>query len=168
MPAAEIARQIKAQIHAETGLTASAGVSFNKFLAKTASGLRKPDGLTVIRPEQATAFLAALPIDQFHGVGPATARRMQRPGNCHRRRPSGADRAGAGGDVRSDRRALLARGARCDDGARSNQPAPPLAQHRDDLPHDLVTATELASALTPLAAELARVAWSERTIRVEP
>ena len=67
------ARAIKAAIHAETGLTASAGVSFNKFLAKTRLRPEKPDGLTVIRPEQALAFLAALPIERFHGVGPATA-----------------------------------------------------------------------------------------------
>jgi DNA polymerase-4 len=52
-------------------------VSFNKFLAKTASGLDKPDGLTVIRPSEALGFLAALPIERFHGVGPATARRMR-------------------------------------------------------------------------------------------
>ena len=60
-----------------SGLTASAGVSFNKFLAKIASDLEKPDGLTVIRPAQALAFLAALPIERFHGIGPATARRMR-------------------------------------------------------------------------------------------
>ena len=80
MPAVAVARAIKAAIRSETGLTASAGVSFNKFLAKTASGLDKPDGLTVIRPEQALAFLAALPIDRFHGVGPATAKRMRELG----------------------------------------------------------------------------------------
>jgi DNA polymerase-4 len=80
MPAVEVARAIKAAIRAETGLTASAGVSFNKFLAKTASGLEKPDGLTVIRPEQALEFLAQLPIDRFHGVGPATAGRMRELG----------------------------------------------------------------------------------------
>jgi DNA polymerase IV len=77
MPAVAIARALKQAIRAETGLTASAGVSFNKFLAKTASDLEKPDGLTVIRPERALAFLAALPIERFHGVGPATARRMR-------------------------------------------------------------------------------------------
>ena len=80
MPAVAVARAIKAEILAETGLTASAGVSFNKFLAKTASGLEKPDGLTVIRPAEAWGFLAALPIERFHGVGPATARRMRELG----------------------------------------------------------------------------------------
>ncbi len=75
--ATEIARAIKREIRATTGLTASAGVSFNKFLAKIASDLEKPDGLTVIRPEQAEAFIAALPIERFFGVGPATARKMK-------------------------------------------------------------------------------------------
>ncbi|MFL5337900.1 MAG: DNA polymerase IV [Geminicoccaceae bacterium] len=80
MPAMAVAQLLKAGVRDATGLTASAGVSFNKFLAKMASGLEKPDGLTVIRPEQALAFLAALPIERFHGVGPATARRMRRLG----------------------------------------------------------------------------------------
>ena len=80
MPAVAVARALKAGVRAATGLTASAGVSFGKFLAKIASGLEKPNGLTVIRPEQALAFLAALPIEQFHGVGPATARRMRQLG----------------------------------------------------------------------------------------
>lgn len=72
-----LARAIKADILNETGLTASAGVAGGKFLAKVASGLRKPDGLTVIRPEEALDFLAQLPIDRFHGVGPRTAERMR-------------------------------------------------------------------------------------------
>ena len=75
--ATAIARAIKDEIRSATGLTASAGVSFNKFLAKVASDVRKPDGLTVIRPEQAEAFIAALPIERFFGVGPNTARRMK-------------------------------------------------------------------------------------------
>jgi DNA polymerase-4 len=75
-PAVEIARAIKAEIRARTELTASAGVSFNKFLAKIASDLDKPDGLAVIRPERALAFIAGLPIERFHGVGPATAARL--------------------------------------------------------------------------------------------
>jgi DNA polymerase-4 len=80
MPAARIARSIKDAILSETGLTASAGVSTNKFLAKLASELEKPDGLCVIRPEQSLAILARLPIDRFHGVGPATARRLRAAG----------------------------------------------------------------------------------------
>jgi len=80
MPAVAVARAIKAAIRAATGLTASAGVSFNRFLAKLASDLKKPDGLVVIRPEQAMAFIAGLPIERFHGVGPATAQRMRRLG----------------------------------------------------------------------------------------
>jgi DNA polymerase-4 len=71
-----IARAIRQEIFEATRLTASAGVSFNKFLAKTASGMNKPDGLTVVLPEDADALLAALPIERFHGIGPATARRM--------------------------------------------------------------------------------------------
>jgi DNA polymerase IV len=75
--AVEVARRVKAEVREATGLTASAGVSFNKFLAKLASDLRKPDGLAVIRPERALAFIAALPVERFHGVGPATARKMR-------------------------------------------------------------------------------------------
>ncbi len=79
-PATLIARQIKQEILAETGLTASAGVSFNKFLAKVASAMDKPDGLFVIRPEDALAFVAGLPIERFFGIGPVTARKMQDAG----------------------------------------------------------------------------------------
>lgn len=75
-----IAQEIRARIRRETGLTASAGVSFNKFLAKCASDCNKPDGLTVIRPEQAQAFLAGLPIGTFFGVGKATQARFERVG----------------------------------------------------------------------------------------
>lgn len=71
-----IARGIKADILATTRLTASAGVSVNKFLAKMASGQNKPDGLTLILPDQAAAFVAALPIEKFHGIGQVTARKM--------------------------------------------------------------------------------------------
>jgi DNA polymerase-4 len=75
-----LARLIKADIHAETRLTASAGVSTGKFLAKVASALEKPDGLTVIPPDRAQAFLDELRIDRFHGVGPRTAERMRAVG----------------------------------------------------------------------------------------
>ncbi len=75
--ATEIAERIRACIKAETGLTASAGVSYNKFLAKMASGQRKPDGIFVIPPRMGPAFVEALPVRKFHGVGPATAARME-------------------------------------------------------------------------------------------
>jgi DNA polymerase-4 len=74
--ATTIARGIRASIFEETGLTASAGVSFNKFLAKMASGLNKPNGLTVILPEQAETFVESLPIEKFHGIGKVSATKM--------------------------------------------------------------------------------------------
>jgi DNA polymerase IV len=72
-----IAEDIRRRIRDETGLTASAGVSYCKFVAKLASDYRKPDGLTVIRPEQGPDFVASLPVSKFHGVGPVTARKME-------------------------------------------------------------------------------------------
>jgi DNA polymerase IV len=74
------ARAIKRQILKMTHLTASAGVSYNKFLAKVASAADKPDGLTVITPEQAPAFIDALPISRFYGVGQVTAKKMHDAG----------------------------------------------------------------------------------------
>jgi len=74
--ATQIAEEIRAKIRAETGLTASAGVSYNKFLAKLASDHHKPDGLFVITPKMGPAFVETLPVRKFHGVGPATARKM--------------------------------------------------------------------------------------------
>ncbi len=74
--AISLAQNIKRDIREETQLTATAGVAAGKFLAKLASGLQKPDGLTVITPEEARAFLDALPIGKFHGVGPATSKKF--------------------------------------------------------------------------------------------
>src|SRR5687768_15145233 len=78
--ATRIAEEIRARIRAETGLTASAGVSYNKFLAKLASDQNKPDGLCVITPARGEAFVAGLPVRRFHGVGPRTAEKMARLG----------------------------------------------------------------------------------------
>ena len=78
--ASATAKEIRAAILRETGLTASAGVSYNKFLAKLASAQRKPNGQFVIPPEMGATFIAGLPIAKFHGVGPVTAERMQRLG----------------------------------------------------------------------------------------
>ena len=77
---AEIAERIRAKIRAETQLTASAGVSYNKFFAKLASDYRKPDGLFVITPSMGPSFVEGLPVERFHGVGPATAAKMKELG----------------------------------------------------------------------------------------
>jgi DNA polymerase-4 len=78
--AAEIAEKIRAKIREKTNLTASAGVSYNKFLAKLASDHRKPDGLFVITPKMGPAFVEVLPVGKLHGVGPATTAKMNRLG----------------------------------------------------------------------------------------
>jgi DNA polymerase-4 len=75
-----VARRLKAQIREETLLTASAGVAPNKFLAKIASGWKKPDGLTVIAPERMERFLHELPVDALWGVGPVTAGKLRAAG----------------------------------------------------------------------------------------
>lgn len=87
--ATRIAQLIRQEIRAKTQLTASAGVSYNKFLAKLASDQNKPDGLCVIRPGEGAAFVAGLPIRRFHGVGPKAEEKMQRLGIA-----TGADLAG--------------------------------------------------------------------------
>src|SRR5207244_6389434 len=75
-----VAKRLKERIKTETGLTASAGVAPNKFLAKIASGWKKPDGLTVISPERVEAFLQQLPVDALWGVGPVTAGKLRARG----------------------------------------------------------------------------------------
>ena len=75
-----VARRLKDEILEATGLTASAGVAPNKFLAKIASGWQKPDGLTVIAPERVETFLQSLPVDALWGVGPVTARKLRSRG----------------------------------------------------------------------------------------
>src|SRR2546421_10332476 len=78
--ATTVAKRVKARILEETRLTASAGVAPNKFLAKVASGWKKPDGLTVISPDRVEPFLQQLPIDALWGVGPVTARKLRARG----------------------------------------------------------------------------------------
>src|SRR5919202_5745328 len=78
--ATKIAEEIRRRIRDETGLTASAGVSYNKFLAKLASDQNKPDGLCVVTPARGPAFVEGLPVKRFHGVGPKTAEKMARLG----------------------------------------------------------------------------------------
>lgn len=78
--ATQVAEEIRRMIRDETGLTASAGVSYNKLIAKLASDQNKPDGVCVVRPSEGAAFIAAMPVRRIHGVGPVTARRMQELG----------------------------------------------------------------------------------------
>ncbi len=78
--ATPVAKKLKERIRAETGLTASAGVAPNKFLAKIASGWKKPDGLTVISPDRVEPFLQQLPVDALWGVGPVTATKLRARG----------------------------------------------------------------------------------------
>ncbi|HWV90024.1 MAG TPA: DNA polymerase IV [Burkholderiales bacterium] len=78
--ATNVAKRLKREIREATHLTASAGVAPNKFLAKIASGYRKPDGLTVIPPERVEAFLQDLPVEALWGVGPVTARKLRAAG----------------------------------------------------------------------------------------
>lgn len=75
-----IAEDIRARIRAETGLTASAGVSYCKFIAKLASDQNKPDGICVITPAKGPSFVATLPVKRFHGIGPKTAEKMEKLG----------------------------------------------------------------------------------------
>ena len=75
-----MANWLRAQILQHTGLTASAGVSFNKMLAKIASDINKPNGTAIITPKDADAFISTLPIERFHGIGKATARRLHAMG----------------------------------------------------------------------------------------
>ena len=78
--ATNVARRLKERIRQDTGLTASAGVAPNKFLAKIASGWKKPDGLTVIGPDRVEPFLQQLPVDALWGVGPVTAKKLRARG----------------------------------------------------------------------------------------
>src|ERR1700746_822378 len=78
--ARDIALRIREKIKAETGLNPSAGISYNKFLGKLASGHRKPNGQFVISPEMGPAFVEGLPVGKFHGIGPATSAKMNQLG----------------------------------------------------------------------------------------
>ncbi len=89
------AKEIRARILTETGLTASAGISYNKFLAKLASDHRKPNGQFAVTPDMGAAWVETLPVSRFHGVGPVTAEKMKRLG------------IESGGDLRSKSLAFL-------------------------------------------------------------
>ena len=155
-----IAQRIRAEIRQATGLTASAGVSYGKFLAKTASGLAKPDGLRVVTPDEAPALVAALPVEGFHGVGPATARRLRALGI-----ETGADLRAWDADALEAQLGKtgrwLARVARCQDDrpVRAHRVRKSVGVERT-FAHDERGADALAARLAPVAAEL-----SERLAR---
>ena len=151
-----IAEAIRAEIREATGLTASAGVSFCKFIAKLASDLDKPDGLTVITPAEAPAFMAALPVEQFHGVGPATARRLHGLGLA-----TGADLLARGeAALRRDLGKVggwLWRVASCQD----TRPVQPHRERKSvgverTFSRNVASPAEMAERLEPIADELAR------------
>lgn len=156
----EVARRIKVQIRETIGLTASAGVAPNKFLAKIASAWKKPDGLTVIAPERVERFLQQLPVDALWGVGPVTAARL---------RQKGIERLV---DVRTaDPSALReAVGSQCEwlrrlaDG-RDDRPVVPYRAAKscsteNTFSADLVGADEIRAAIDEMAREVA--AWLEK------
>ena len=151
-----LAQRIRAEIREATGLAASAGVSFGKFLAKTASGLAKPDGLRVITPEDAPGVIASLAVEDFHGVGPATARRLRALGIA-----TGADlQQWAEDDLRArlgKTGGWLARVARCEDDrpVRPHRVRKSVGVERTFF-QDERGAAALEARLGPIAEELAR------------
>jgi nucleotidyltransferase/DNA polymerase involved in DNA repair len=100
-----IAQEIRRRIFETVGITASAGVAPNKFVAKIASDWNKPDGLFLVRPEEVDAFVAALPVKKLFGVGKVTAAKLTRPGRANLRRPARLEHAGAAAAFRFLRRA---------------------------------------------------------------
>ena len=156
-----IAEEIRRRIKEKTQLTASAGVSYNKFLAKLASDERKPDGLFVIRPEEGEEFVARLAVKQFHGVGRVTAERMHQLG------------IQTGADLRQRSEEFLTRhfgkaGAHYYRIARAqdDRPVEPDRVRKsvgseNTFEHDLDTLAEMQAGLAPLLDDV--WAWCERT-----
>ena len=147
--ATAIATEIRTAIRTETGLTASAGVSYNKFLAKLASDQRKPDGLFVITPSMGPAFVETLPVSRFHGVGPATAARMQALG-IH-----------TGLDLRQQSLAFL-----CRHFGKAGRSYYGVARGQDDRPVEADRARKSIGAETTFAADLRH--WDEVGPALQP
>jgi DNA polymerase-4 len=154
--ASQVARDIRADILARTQLTASAGISYNKFLAKLASDHRKPNGQYVIPPARGLAFVEKLAVGQFHGIGPATAARLHALGIF------------TGADLRAQPEALLRQHFGKAGGhyhaiahAQDHRPVEPDRQRKSvgaetTFAHDLHEPPELLAALLPVAAKV----WS--------
>ena len=155
-----VARRLKQEIRERTGLTASAGVAPNKFLAKIASGWQKPDGLTVIAPERVEQFLHGLPADALWGVGPVTGRKLQKLGIRTlmdvRRADADALRAAVGS--LADWLQQLARGI--DDRPVVSEHAPKSSGSETTFARDLTKYEEIVDAVAQMARDAA--AWLER------
>lgn len=149
------ARAIRARILAETGLTASAGVSYNKFIAKLASDQNKPDGLTIIPPRRGAAFVQTLSIRRFHGIGPVTAAKMEGFGIFSGADLAAKDRAWLAAHFGNSADWLynLARGID-HRRVRSNRPLKSLGGERTFF-HDLISDSEIREAL----AHVCTIVW---------
>lgn len=156
-----IAQEIKQRIREATRLTASAGVSYNKFLAKLASDHRKPDGIFVIKPDEGEAFVAQLPIERFHGIGRVTAQKMHGLGIL------------TGHDLRQQTEAFLRQHFGKSGGyyyhiarAQDERPVEPDRVRKsvgseNTFAHDLETLAEMQGGLLPLLEDVWK--WCERT-----
>jgi DNA polymerase IV len=151
-----VARRIKAEIRAATGLTASAGVAPNKFLAKIASGWKKPDGLTVIAPGRVEAFLQGLPVNALFGVGPVTAKRLLAVGVTKTVELRTIDRALLARTVGSAAEWLLQLAHGIDD--RPVEPARPAKSCGSETtyPQDIVNLDRLREEIAEMARDAAR------------
>jgi len=154
--AVQLACTIKERIREETGLTASAGVSFNKLLSKLGSDAHKPDGLTLITPEQAPAFLDALPVEKFFGVGRVTAAALRERGIL-----SGSDLRRMGEEelrgLLGSRGSLLYQHVR----AKDDRPVEPLRERKSvgkeiTLERDLADRGQMEAILAGLAEQVER------------
>ena len=166
-----IARDIKKRVRDQTGLTASAGVSYNKLFAKIASDLDKPDGLYLITPEQGPGFAARLPVGRIHGIGKATERRMAEQGII-----TGADLAARSLD---ELRVLFGKAARYYHDAAHGIDDRPVVSHRvrksigaeTTFQRDLGEVGEMLAKLTALADtvanSLARRGLGARTVTIK-
>ncbi len=152
----DVAKRLKAEIRAATGLTASAGVAPNKFLAKIASGWRKPDGLTVVAPERVEWFLQRLPVDALWGVGPVTAKRLRALGIERLVDVRSADRERLRGAVGGMTEWLLALAAGRDD--RPVEPDRPSksASSETTYPEDLADPGRIREEIAAMARDAAR------------
>ncbi|MGQ0510272.1 MAG: DNA polymerase IV [Betaproteobacteria bacterium] len=158
--AMEVARRLKQQIRDQLRLTASAGVAPNKFLAKIASGWKKPDGLTVIAPERVESFLQKLPVEALWGVGPVTAGKLRRIGIEKLVQVRTADPAQLRGAVGNQADWLL-RLSRGDDPRRVTPDRPSKSgSNETTYPEDLTELREVRAEMERLARKTA--AWLER------